>query len=348
MSLGGALRLRQFLRFAALAAVLLIGGLLSCNQSGQPAPPPPGQDDPASVSARDGVPAATVGMPTATPGRPPTSRPPAATSTPTPSTRVPPPVPTPNPVTFKFGKLVAPGDRAVLEAGVSLASDYIEELAGVKPAGITTYVYVDLSNVSVQWEGIAQASGVPAQVLIQGLDRYVAEAFPGSIFINTGSAQWKALSAVEQLRLAVHEYFHTVQMTLIGPENAKAFYSSAIQEIGIVGPNWLLEGSAEYISWRVLEHLELGNLDHHMASRPVTPISPRDLGSYADFYSRGQPSYDASLDAVYRLAGGDVGAVVNYYRLLGYGIAWPDAFILAFGSALDDFYADYDQLLSAP
>jgi hypothetical protein len=46
---------------------------------------------------------------------------------------------------------------------------------------------------------------------------------PGSIFINTGSDYWKGLTAVHQIRVAVHEYFHAVQVDSIGLKNRRPY-----------------------------------------------------------------------------------------------------------------------------
>jgi hypothetical protein len=258
---------------------------------------------------------------------------------------MPSPAATPVPLAFLFGPEVKDGDRAVIKAGISMASDYAEQLDGVESAGVTAYVYEDVTRLSVQWEGVASSAGVPVETLIRGLSRYVGETFPTAIFINTAAPEWRNLSSVEQLRLAAHEYFHTLQMTLVGPDVAKTFYSGAIDQPSVIGPNWLLEGSAEYLSWMTLEWLSLGELDTRIPSlQPGAPL--RDLASYASFYGAGQPAYDASLAGVYRLASdrGPAG-LISYYRYVGYGLTWQDAFLLAFGENADDFYEAYE---SAP
>lgn len=220
-----------------------------------------------------------------------------------------------------------------------MASDYADQLAGVEAVGITAYVYEDVSSLSVQWEGIASAAGVRVETLIQGLPRYVGETFPTAIFINTAAPEWRTLPAVSQLRLAAHEYFHTLQMSLVGPDVARSFYSGPITEASVLGPNWLLEGSADYLSWMTLEWLALGELDTRIANLPSGLASPRDLEPYASFYGTGQSAYDASLAAVYRLVG-DRGSLslINYYRFIGNGATWQNAFRLAFGIGVDAFY----------
>lgn len=294
--------------------------------------------------------AATPAGATATPAL--LRRTPAPRQTATPSkkaTPAPSPTATPAPLSFQYGDAVSDGDRAVIKAGVSMASDYADQLAGVEATGVTAYAYVDLSNLSVQWEGVANASGVPVEVLVQGLPRYVGETFPAAIFINTGAAEWRRLSAVEQLRLAAHEYFHTLQMTLVGPVVARAFYSGPIDVAGVMGPNWLLEGSAEYLSWSTLEWLALGDLGARINQLPHDLESPRDLEPFSSFYGVGQPAYDSSLAAVSSLVGeGGQRRLLDYYRFVGYGIAWQSAFLLAFDRSVEDFYEGYEAVLNHP
>jgi hypothetical protein len=216
-------------------------------------------------------------------------------------------------------------------------------MADVKRPNVNGYVYVKLSNIDVQWEGILRSSGRSPEALIESFGSYVGQALPGTIFINTGALEWNKLTAVHQVRLAAHEYFHTIQLDLAGAANAKAFYTSRTDAVGVLGPNWLLEGSAEYISWRALQSIGLLDLDKFMSGRGDPTIHPRNIAAFQDFYRRGPESYTASLDAVYHLVKepGSL-SLIAYYWLIGQGNYWQVAFEQAFGLSPEDFYSQFD------
>jgi hypothetical protein len=230
----------------------------------------------------------------------------------------------------------------VIHSGVSIASRYLELLADVKPPRVVVYAYTQQSNLDVPWEGIANATGNSAEIIEEDLGLFVGQAFPASIFINTGAPQWQELNALHQLRLAAHEYFHAVQMDLMGPTIARQFYTSPVNEVTPAGPNWLIEGSAEYISWRAMQAAGLLNLDRFMTESTPPHVAISDLETFLGFYTHGQQSYDASLAAVYALVreSGDA-ALVNYYRYVGRGASWRTAFVIIFGQTPERFYEDY-------
>jgi len=238
---------------------------------------------------------------------------------------------------------VPPGDRAVIHAGVSIASRYLELLADVQPPKVVVYAYTQKSNLDVPWEGIANTTGNSAEIIEQDLGLFVGQAFPASIFVNTGAEQWRELTAVHQLRLAADEYFHAVQMDLMGPNISRQFYTSPVNEVTPAGPNWLVEGSAEYISWRAMQAAGLLDLDLHMAESMPPSGEISDLETFLDFYTYGQPSYDESLAAVYALVR-DVGdkALVDYFRYIGRGAPWRTVFVIIFGQTPERFYESYE------
>jgi hypothetical protein len=318
-------------RAAVCLVPLLIVAFASCRGPESPIQPT------ATVTGAGLTPTPTPGA-----GPAPTATRTAAAASPTAIARLPTPVPALPASRFQFGRNVSLADRAEIEAGVSLATRYLKALADLKPPAVTVYAYVDIADVSVPWEGIASASGNSPAEIQRELGIYVAQALPGTVLINVGAAQWKELTSVHQLRLAVHEYFHAVQMDLVGPKLAKLYYSSPTDQVTPVGPNWLLEGSAELIGWSALQSADLLSLDDHIAKLQPPDLSLAGLESFLGFFIHGQPSYDLSLDAVYRLVSvRGPASLVQYYGLIGAGQTWQSAFEQAFGQTPADFYEKY-------
>jgi predicted metalloprotease with PDZ domain len=154
---------------------------------------------------------------------------------------------------------------------------------------------------------------------------------------------------VHQIRLAAHEYFHLAQYRLVGAEITREFYGAEIGRETPLGPNWLLEGSAEYFSWRVMQDAELLSLNDYVRRLDMRDdVDPADLETYLDFYLTGQDSYDASLRAVaFLLASNDEQDLMRYYFEIGRGETWRDAFRSSFGQSLESFYQAYGDYIAS-
>ena len=315
-----------------LVALILVAGCTDEPANEAPTPIP-------STVAIESTPEPTATRPAVTP-------PPIVSATPRPSatTRAGAPVATPTPTTlFEYGNLVPSDDKALIEAGVSIAQRYLDATVGIEAPRVTVYAYVDLQNLDAPWETIASQSGIPPDALIQGLNVFVGETFPEAIFINVASPRWKDLPTLERVRLAAHEYVHAIQLDLMGAGKTRRFFNSVGQPETTAGPLWLIEGSAEYLSWLAVQSTGLLSLDHYLATTTADRLDPRGLASFGAFQVEGPDGYVSALRTTLFLAG-DAGEqrIFDYFEALGDGDSWEVAFRLTFGRDIDTFYREYD------
>ena len=244
---------------------------------------------------------------------------------------------------FEFSPAVPEDERAMIRAGVELTARYLDRLAGVPTAPVIVFAVDNLSSLGAAQKAAGpRGMALPVEVIGRRLSFSTAESYLDGIFINVSSPVWKAMPAVQRLRTTSHEYFHVVQMFLMGPERALRIFSTPGDQERPEGPTWLFEGGAEYISWQLLESTNLGDMGAHLASLPTTPLSDlRELETYIGYVDE-EDKATTSLRAVdLLLRQRDGTALVGFYRLLGQGMTWRTAFTAAFGRTIDAFYEEY-------
>lgn len=136
-----------------------------------------------------------------------------------------------------------------------------------------------------------------------------------------------------------HELYHAVQRQLVGgprPDQAR-------DTVNYAGPEWLIEGSATYFSLRATLPEALMEASYgRLAARVATRADLAVLEPHLARATQRTALYDQGAYAAYLLARGDNGrALMRYYELVGLGQDWQDAFALAFGVPVGQFYADY-------
>jgi hypothetical protein len=240
-----------------------------------------------------------------------------------------------------------PGEqRVMIRTGVERMAEYLEKTVGQEQVDARVFAVEALDSLEAASRRAAQEGvDIPFETIGRRLAFTVAEAYLDNIFINTSSPYWQALSAVQQLRVTAHEYFHVVQMHLMGRERAEAIFTTPSIHERAEGPTWLIEGAAEYVSWHFIESLNLGDADDVPgATGPDGVAALRLLETYLG-YSGEEDKGPISLQAVTLLLGErDPSALVGFYRLLGAGFAWRDAFRAAFGRTIDAFYLEYQSV----
>jgi hypothetical protein len=239
---------------------------------------------------------------------------------------------------FLFGPQVASEDRAYIQAGIELAVDYLAA-AGVAPVRSRLYAYPNL-------DGMAQAleDDLGDQIFIAMALRRLAvipaEAHPGIILVSTGTQEWRMRSSDARIRVVAHEYFHVVQMALLG-RVAERISTTRVDLERPEGPSWLFEGSADYISWKALEAANVASLDEYLASATVPKdVDIADLETYLEYYHAGEDRAVLPLLAVDRLVAGDTRRMMRFYEAIGRGLPWREAFAGAFGKRVEVFYAE--------
>lgn len=135
-----------------------------------------------------------------------------------------------------------------------------------------------------------------------------------------------------------HEYFHVIQRQL--------YRQSPLLEFGTgPNPNWLVEGMAEWMTWRHSEAQEF-RIDGRDRDGAFADASRELRSKRASLESSLQPYTHGLLaaDLLAQHAGG--GALIDFWRLqsgLGddSGALWPEAFLEAFGVSVADFYSAF-------
>jgi hypothetical protein len=234
----------------------------------------------------------------------------------------------------------------LIRSSIELTASYLERAAGVAPVPCQVLAVEDLTSIEAARSLLGPESDeLPLDMIARRLRFISAEAYLDNIFINTSSPYWQGLSDQQRLRAVSHEYFHVVQMWLMGRREAERIFSTPPNQERAEGPTWLFEGSAEYVGWRFAESAGVGRLDDAIDTTTRHPISElRDLETFADFVGE-EDRLQVSLRAVsLLLEGRDESHLTTFYRLLGLGMTWREAFRFAFGRTIDTFYEEYRRL----
>jgi hypothetical protein len=267
-------------------------------------------------------------------------------ATPTPAPRaMPRPTRTPaaQPIAFSFGAEVPDSERAIVQGGIDVAVRYLEAAVALPAAAARVYAYRDLAELQAAVLRSSDGSSLPVDLIGRRLSITTAESFPGNVFINTGSAAWQEMLPVHRFRTAAHEYFHIVQMHLLGPELTYKLFTTPVNQERTEGPSWLFEGGADWVSWKALEAAGLGSVEGYLAATPPShDVDLGDLESYLEYFLAEEARIALSVAAVDRLlAGRGANELVEFYRRVGKGESWRAAFVSAFGRSVEQFYAEF-------
>ncbi len=176
----------------------------------------------------------------------------------------------------------------------------------------------------------------------------VAEANLGSVFVFTEAPIWKSSNAVQRVRVVAHEFTHVVQFELMGDGLARRFFSREAGEAQAEGPTWLLEGTADLVSWRAMQDAGLTVLEDHLRGEGAplagSDLHPRTMETFIDYLAGGPDSIEVSLLAAeLLLRGKGEGPLRLYFERLRGGAPWQQAFVEAFGETPEAFYRRFDE-----
>jgi hypothetical protein len=252
----------------------------------------------------------------------------------------------PSPLSYSFGGGVDLGDRAIIGNAVEVSRKILASYgAGAPPC--TVLAYDTLTGLSQAYARSAGSQGWRAADVVRRLLNGVAEAGYRTVSIYTNSEFWKDANAVERSQAVSHEFMHVLQLELLGETLANATFDSPADRTPPGGPFWLFEGSAELLSWHVIEELRLGNwrqkLDEYAARAAEGRVELREMENYLGYFGAGPLGVATSVRGVEALlANRPVSELFRFWRLIGAGQAWQIAFIQVFGRTIGDFYQDFD------
>ena len=156
------------------------------------------------------------------------------------------------------------------------------------------------------------------------------------------SGDWFNAGSLAQRTFGLaHEYFHILQF-----ERAYDDAASCCESRERLGPQWLVEGAAEYVAFRILADSKRLNLqreiDWHTRQAGKTGLPLAEMHARDGFYSEPLAS-SAGMIAAHMLAeSAGLGALGQFYTELGTGQPWSEAFEAAFGETLEAFEARYE------
>lgn len=204
-------------------------------------------------------------------------------------------------------------------------------------------------------------SGYPVPRNLKSVMREVCRAgnyVSGIAYYNSIALCWKPLSSEDRANpdawardvrmelgaLLTHEYFHFIQHVL---SKEKERGGKTVDGQMLMGPAWLLEGTAEYFElryWRARYPNFFGpsviNLQQIYREHSVTLEDLEAFGSV-----RNLERYRIALLAVELLAArAGEEALIDFWRKLGAGQTRDAAFFEAFGVKLSAFRADFSEL----
>ena len=174
-------------------------------------------------------------------------------------------------------------------------------------------------------------------------------AYPGLILLCLPKDANRPKSQVfDDIRwVASHELVHEVQWQLTGL--ASVWNDRTI--LAERGPDWLIEGTADFLSNRLMN---MDDVRWYLAQAQNLPAdTARDLRKL-ELYAAGR----AAKERLYVLGAGAASqlslrraglpGLVAYYDRLGEGAAWPEAFVATFEITPEVFYDRWDSLSKAP
>jgi hypothetical protein len=204
---------------------------------------------------------------------------------------------------------------------------------------VTVYVDDDLEGIVGLY---ASTYPRPVELSRQIWQTATAVASPRRIWVYTGAAAWVAAPDWTRVKILAHESFHLMQYELAG---AHALDANP-DDIPPVGPQWALEGAAEYVAHKAIAEaglVRMADIRSQWIRRTKLMTSPlRSRETSRGFFAEGDGYQISPLAIDFLLGGRSDALLVTYLESIGHGQAWQAAFAAAFGKTVDVFYADFE------
>lgn len=237
------------------------------------------------------------------------------------------PTVTPSPVVeeglvYDFQDDVLPAQREQIKKGISLA---------IKAFGPVSSVNIVAKNSHNNFFEKAD-------------DETLGSAVPREILLKTSDSEGERPSETQMLITTIHEYYHIVQFSQAGITWAEfALYSADTSNLR---PEWLVEGSAEYMAYKVMADNNLYPSENIRArkirdsARGRYPLS--SLESYRSVYSNAPYSVGFMATEYLMSNYGGATALARYWKAIKSELKWQTAFQSSFGVSVGDFYAKFE------
>jgi hypothetical protein len=187
---------------------------------------------------------------------------------------------------------------------------------------------------------------------VERLTNTVAESSYRSVLINTGHPAWTILTDADLMRAVAHEYVHVVQLENTGPAIADQTLRANVDTVPAAGPLWLLEGSAEVVSYLVADRLDIEDYPAKLVDLGIeardNPVPLANLETYLEYYAGGDDGIArAVLASDYLMRNRDLSQLFQFWDDIRRGSRWQDAFVRRFGIGIEAFYANFDAYYEA-
>jgi hypothetical protein len=218
-------------------------------------------------------------------------------------------------VSFSIGETVSAEDAAYVREGITLGQHYAAE-------------------------ALSEPSDAPLAVNVRASDdtfcgHAVACTTDTAMVVFTGSPGWISLSPFDRVHVIVHEYIHVYQYVMLDSDQ------EAI-------PTWLIEGTAEYLSYDAIAQLGLVSArdvhDYHAWAVAAYPgmTSLDDLEGADAFYAEYGPAYSLAYLAIDTLMSERSPAGIDrLFKAIQVSGDWRSAFEEVFGLDITEFYRSF-------
>jgi hypothetical protein len=253
------------------------------------------------------------------------------------------PAPSPN-QTFVFGPGMTADDQQAIESDIAFAAQDENRLVGLLLDKVTVFATTDADWLGTQQCAFVGRGGNCAHdvATFYASGNSAGQGGPGYVCIYWAARDWHEGAPHAQTILA-HEVFHALQYQtdhlIHAPETPP-------DQIRPTGPVWLDEGAPEMIANRVTADRRLGVytaalqsqiLATKQISTPLDQLERLSQTNVANVYSL----FALSIDYLAGTTPAGITALADYYRALGAGAPWPDAFSQAFAISVADYYTTF-------
>lgn len=247
------------------------------------------------------------------------------------------------PITYIYQDNVPVNGRVIQEQAAYKAYDYFSQYADLGSITIYTFsdieLYIDQIFPAIQFE-------IPTYTKSKFIEDWNAGSVSNTIakdnvLISSDFQPWKdGTNLCYKAKNVAHEIFHMVQSNIVhhGLYKPSTDYGP---------PEWLREGSAEVMGHRIAEGLNgcsyfnaLNTWRNHSteANYPLEEVAGEGFSDKTQFWSLAP----FALDYLIKIAPKGEKSVIDFYLAIGEGKSWDDAFEVAFGMPVEDFYTEFE------
>jgi hypothetical protein len=248
------------------------------------------------------------------------------------------------------GKGVSEEQQATIRQALVLAHDFTKRVVGVELER-PVEVYASANDQIWMTQNYLRVKNLPGSFAMGKMKEFrecepSAEGGYYSMWLCMSSPAWTRGNAeTETIGIVMHEYTHNIQFGLVGERGKDCCTDN--NAMSVFGPQWLVEGSAEYLRYLLLE--DLGRADVSGIIRQFERDVP-DGVNLADFETRqgfrnGNGWNTGIVATNYLLQDVGPSALVVFWTEIGNGTDMRDAFEAAFGVTTDEFYERFPTMM---